>query len=35
MTLGGVGEVIDFMPVEDPQRATDRHPGSGRAVRTR
>src|ERR671913_60915 len=25
MTPGGVGEVIDFMPVEDPQRATDRH----------
>jgi GH15 family glucan-1,4-alpha-glucosidase len=25
MTPGGVGEVIDFMPVEDSQRATDRH----------
>jgi GH15 family glucan-1,4-alpha-glucosidase len=25
MTPDGVGEVIDFMPVEDPQRATDRH----------
>jgi GH15 family glucan-1,4-alpha-glucosidase len=25
MTPGGVGEVIDFMPVEDPQLATDRH----------
>ena len=25
MTPGGVGEVIDFMPVEDPKRATDRH----------
>jgi GH15 family glucan-1,4-alpha-glucosidase len=25
MTPGGVGEVLDFMPVEDPQRASDRH----------
>jgi GH15 family glucan-1,4-alpha-glucosidase len=25
MTPGGVGEVIDFMPVEDPQQASDRH----------
>jgi len=25
MTPGGVGEVIDFMPVEDPHRVTDRH----------
>jgi GH15 family glucan-1,4-alpha-glucosidase len=25
MTPDGVGEVIDFMPVDDPQRATDRH----------
>jgi GH15 family glucan-1,4-alpha-glucosidase len=25
MTAGGVGEVIDFMPVSDPHRATDRH----------
>ena len=25
MTAGGVGEVIDFMPVEDPQQGTDRH----------
>ena len=25
MTPGGVGEVLDFMPVEDPQQATDRH----------
>jgi GH15 family glucan-1,4-alpha-glucosidase len=25
MTPDGVGEVIDFMPVEDPQRASDRH----------
>jgi GH15 family glucan-1,4-alpha-glucosidase len=25
MTDGGVGEVLDFMPVEDPERATDRH----------
>ena len=25
MTSGGVGEVIDFMPVDDPERATDRH----------
>ena len=25
MTPEGVGEVLDFMPVEDPQRATDRH----------
>ena len=25
MTPDGVGEVIDFMPVQDPQRATDRH----------
>ena len=25
MTPGGVGEVIDFMPVEDPHHATDRH----------
>ena len=25
MTPGGVGEVIDFMPVEDPDQATDRH----------
>jgi GH15 family glucan-1,4-alpha-glucosidase len=25
MTPEGVGEVIDFMPVEDPQRASDRH----------
>jgi len=25
MTPGGVGEVVDFMPVEDAQRATDRH----------
>ena len=25
MTADGVGEVIDFMPVEDPERVTDRH----------
>jgi GH15 family glucan-1,4-alpha-glucosidase len=25
MTPDGVGEVVDFMPVEDPHRATDRH----------
>jgi GH15 family glucan-1,4-alpha-glucosidase len=25
MTPDGVGEVIDFMPVEDPHRASDRH----------
>ena len=25
MTPDGVGEVIDFMPVDDPQRASDRH----------
>jgi GH15 family glucan-1,4-alpha-glucosidase len=25
MTPDGVGEVIDFMPVEDPDRASDRH----------
>ena len=25
MTPDGVGEVIDFMPVEEPRRATDRH----------
>jgi GH15 family glucan-1,4-alpha-glucosidase len=25
MTPGGVGEVIDFMPVHDPQHASDRH----------
>jgi GH15 family glucan-1,4-alpha-glucosidase len=25
MTPGGVGEVIDFMPVDDPHRVTDRH----------
>src|SRR5215218_1988435 len=25
MTPEGVGEVLDFMPVEDPHRATDRH----------
>jgi GH15 family glucan-1,4-alpha-glucosidase len=25
MTPGGVGEVLDFMPVEDPQQASDRH----------
>ena len=25
MTPDGVGEVVDFMPVEDPQRASDRH----------
>jgi len=25
MTPGGVGEVIDFMPVDDPHRASDRH----------
>jgi GH15 family glucan-1,4-alpha-glucosidase len=25
MTPGGVGEVLDFMPVEDPERASDRH----------
>ena len=25
MAAEGVGEVIDFMPVEEPQRATDRH----------
>ncbi|HEV2931292.1 MAG TPA: trehalase-like domain-containing protein, partial [Propionibacteriaceae bacterium] len=25
MTPDGVGEVIDFMPVDDPHRATDRH----------
>jgi GH15 family glucan-1,4-alpha-glucosidase len=25
MTPGGVGEVLDFMVVEDPQRASDRH----------
>ena len=25
MTPGGVGEVVDFMPVEDPHTATDRH----------
>jgi GH15 family glucan-1,4-alpha-glucosidase len=25
MTADGVGEVIDFMPVEDPKRVTDRH----------
>jgi GH15 family glucan-1,4-alpha-glucosidase len=25
MTPEGVGEVLDFMPVEDPQRASDRH----------
>ena len=25
MTPDGVGEVLDFMPVDEPQRATDRH----------
>ena len=25
MTPGGVGEVIDFMPVQDPHRPSDRH----------
>ena len=25
MTPDGVGEVIDFMPIEEPHRATDRH----------
>jgi GH15 family glucan-1,4-alpha-glucosidase len=25
MTSGGVAEVIDFMPIDDPGRATDRH----------
>jgi GH15 family glucan-1,4-alpha-glucosidase len=25
MTPDGVGEVLDFMPVDDPQRASDRH----------
>ena len=25
MTPEGVGEVLDFMPVEEPQRASDRH----------
>jgi GH15 family glucan-1,4-alpha-glucosidase len=25
MTPGGVGEVLDFMPIEDPERASDRH----------
>ena len=25
MTAGGVGEVIDFMPVDNPDQATDRH----------
>ena len=25
MTAGGVGEVIDFMPVDEPDRATARH----------
>jgi GH15 family glucan-1,4-alpha-glucosidase len=25
MTPGGVGEVLDFMPVDDPHRASDRH----------
>jgi GH15 family glucan-1,4-alpha-glucosidase len=25
MTPDGVGEVIDFMPIDDPQRASDRH----------
>jgi GH15 family glucan-1,4-alpha-glucosidase len=25
MTPDGVGEVIDFMPIEDPEHATDRH----------
>jgi GH15 family glucan-1,4-alpha-glucosidase len=25
MTEGGVGEVIDFMPIDDPGRPTDRH----------
>jgi hypothetical protein len=25
MTAGGVGEVLDFMPVDDPHRASDRH----------
>src|SRR5829696_2507595 len=25
MTPDGVGEVLDFMPVEDPQQASDRH----------
>src|SRR4030095_6002512 len=25
MTPDGVAEVLDFMPVEDPQRASDRH----------
>ncbi len=25
MTAGGVGEVIDYKPIEDPQQATDRH----------
>jgi GH15 family glucan-1,4-alpha-glucosidase len=25
MTPGGVGEVVDFMPVQDPRRAGDRH----------
>ncbi|HET7516288.1 MAG TPA: glycoside hydrolase family 15 protein, partial [Actinomycetes bacterium] len=25
MTAGGVGEVIDFMPVDSPERVTDRH----------
>ena len=25
MTAGGVGEVVDFMPVDSPERATDRH----------
>jgi GH15 family glucan-1,4-alpha-glucosidase len=25
LTEGGVGEAIDFMPIDDPQRPTDRH----------
>src|SRR6266498_1495804 len=25
MTPAGVGEVVDFMPIKDPERATDRH----------
>ena len=25
MTAGGVGEVLDFLPVDDPHRASDRH----------
>ena len=25
MTESGVGEVIDFMPIDEPQRASDRH----------